>query len=497
MRTFLLAVAFVGSVGSAAAQTEYWTDIGFTALQARLGAATPTGSGIAVSQVEAYFPDYLPTVAGKTYYDRSGVGMANTGHPTDVGRYFYGERSIAQGITDVNVYGTAGSTTATGDWFGKGYLHTNDTANLPDAPVGPTPRVQNFSFAGSGPNDALRRLDLAIARDNFVAVVGVSNGAGSAVPGILSGGYNSIAVGLTDATNLAGTSGGGSSYGPTTTANEGTGRSKPDIVVPLGQTSYATPVVGAAAALLLNVANAKTGSEATNAGKAETIKAVLLSGATTQEFADWKRDPFTTGGTTLRPLDARYGAGELNINNSHLILSTTQANGTDQVVDGQYGWDHATLSMATTADKTRTYYLEVPADAPGGQLTATVAWNRKFPNISSVSNQINNPALSTVFLKVYEADRNTFTLDTAGLTEAHQSVSTIDNVQHVNATDLRTGGLYAIEVSLSALGAGLSSDDFAVAWRLEPVPEPAGVLAVAALAVVGYVRRRGGSANRR
>src|SRR5262249_54178646 len=148
-------------------------------------------------------------------------------------------------------------------------------------------RVQNHSYIGSGsPDDpfnleVLRRLDLVIYRENtnptghpVVAVVAVGNDT-RPIPALLAHGYNSIAVGRSHRN---------SSVGPTT--GDVAGRSKPDIVAPLGVTSDTTPVVAAAAALLLQTADGKTDPvEAMHAGRVETIKAALLSGATKQPFA--------------------------------------------------------------------------------------------------------------------------------------------------------------------------------------------------------------------
>lgn len=474
MRTLLLTAALLGLAGPAAGQS-YFDAVGFTALQARLGAATPTGAGVAVCQIEAQTAAnaYLPNAAsfpGQTITDRSGGGVTS-GHATGVGLLFYGGQSMAPGITAVNAYKVTGDLSA-GDWIGPAYLNVGSAS----APLSDGARVQNHSYVSTGTNyDApgtlaiLRRLDFAVRRDNVVAVVGVNNGV-SPIPELMANGYNSIAVGRTVEN--------GSSVGPTT--GDTVGRSKPDIVTPLGSTSEATPVVAAAAALLLNVADAKTNpAERAAAGRAETIKATLMSGATTTEFAGlakpWTRDTVTVGADTFqRPLDARFGAGELNVDNSHRILSSAQAVGTDQAVDGQYGWDYATLTGV--GDK-RVYFLDVPAaGVTGADLTATVTWMRRV-----TLDGVNVPAatLSDVSLRIREVSG--FTLGAV----IDESASPIDNVQHTR-TALLPGRRYAVEVTLADLPAGQLSEDFAVAWALVPVPEPAGVLVVAVVALVGF-----------
>ena len=254
-------LALLTAPGPAAGQSSYFDQIGYTDLQNRLGAATPTGAGVIVTQVEAqvatnaYLPD--PTAfPGKLIVDRTGGGTVS-GHATTVGQYFYGNQSIAQGISQVNAYRVA-DPSLPGDWLGSGYLQTGTTA----APLVDPSRVQNHSYIGDAPagdpgaTEILRRLDYAIRRDNTIVVVAVNNGT-SSIPALEASGYNSIAVGL---------SSGNSSSGPTTF--DGAGRSKPDIVVPFGETSFGTPVVSAAAAHLVQTAAMKSDpSEAAAAGR--------------------------------------------------------------------------------------------------------------------------------------------------------------------------------------------------------------------------------------
>src|SRR5262245_48825006 len=265
----LLAAAAIAGPMSAQ-QPPYFEQIGYTSLLNRLGNGTPTGNGIVVTQVEAlesansYLPN-PPSFPNQSIIDRT-VGGLPSGHATTVGRFYYGDQSIALGIPQVNAY-RVNNPGLSGDWLGAGYLRTG--TSLP--PLVDPARVQNHSYVGmSEPNDPgaieiVRRLDFAITRDNVVVVVGVNNGQGN-VPFLQASGYNSIAVGL---------SSGNSSFG--TTIAEGAGRSKPDLVVPLDLTSFATPVVSASAALLLETASMKPEpGEATAAGRVETIKAALL-----------------------------------------------------------------------------------------------------------------------------------------------------------------------------------------------------------------------------
>src|SRR5206468_8999465 len=117
---------------------------------------------------------------------------------------------------------------------------------------------------------------------------------------------NGIAVGRSDGQHESGF---------TTVGNTGpTGRVKPDLVAPLGAVSFATPLVSSAATLLVQVASTAPLNADPFAAKPQTIKAVLMAGATKAEFPTWSH-------TTTVPLDPVYGAGELNVDNSHRVLT--------------------------------------------------------------------------------------------------------------------------------------------------------------------------------
>lgn len=437
--------------------------VGSTALQSRLGTGTPTGVGVIVMQGEALTGanQYMPNTAGadftgKTFVDRSGSG-AISGHATTVASFFVGNNSgIARGITQINNYKVVGDLSS-GDWFGSTYL--NFGAGLPVAE--PTQRVQNHSWISTGAFDAEalevhRRYDFALRRDNVLGFVGVNNGAG-AVPALLGNTYNGVAVGLTSAN---------SSSGPST--GDVVGRSKPDIVAPLGATSFSTPVVAGAAAILVQTADQLGNS---NANRIETLKSVLLSGATKTEFSalaqPWTR---TNNGSYVEPLDRRFGAGEVNVNYSHLILTAGQKNGTDLGLDGPMGWDFQTL---TTPSETRRYYINVPAGL-SVEFSATANWLRRITPTGTGSNVFatSDATLSVVELRLFNTNPD---LSLAGLIDS--SLSPVDNVQHLYRTDLVPGTTYALELTLAGLPVGQTSDDIGVSWfALVAVPEPQSII---------------------
>lgn len=447
--------------------------IGLTSLAARLGSAMLTGQGIEFTQVE--FPSnpggtaFLPNasqieLAGKTFIDQTGGGIVSS-HATGVGRVAYGSQGVAPGVSTIHVYSTV-------DWLSDGYLRTeSDLAPLPS--VG---RVQNHSWVVVRDNDpgndaqedaqaadSLRRLDLAIDRDGIVAVVGVNNGSGTTVPLLLANGYNAIAVGQSNA---------GSSLGPSTV--DVPGRVKPDLVAP-GDFPSATPTVSratgrvsAAAALLLEAA----GSDA-DASRPEIIKALLLSGATKNEFDLTGSTPSTVDDwshTSTQPLDLRYGAGELNIDHSQQILAAGQHEATAGQLVSTTGWDLDTLTPGS-----QRYFFRVPEGSTVESFTATATWHREIGFVAGEGGTpaTLTPTLANVNLRLYAAEPNaarTAYQVTGSAIEA--SVSAIDNVEHVFTQTLGPG-LYALELAAQA-GA-----DVGFAWDLRATAGPERPLTVA------------------
>lgn len=491
-RSLLATVAFACCPLSVWSQTLF-ERIGLSALQSRLGAGAPTGAGVEVMQGEAillnegpnaYLPNWTqPQMAGKTFIDRSAGGILGPGtfstHATGVGNFFYGTQAgigVAPGITTINAYRVEQNYDA-GDWLGPAYL--NFGAGLPVAT--PSQRVQNHSWIDRGAFGAVeqettRRYDYALRRDNAIGVVAVDNG--TAFPNLIANSYNSIAVGIFRENPPA--PGQPSSIGPT--IGDVPGRSKPDLVAPIDFTSTGAPVVAGSAALLVQTAD-QMGNP--NAGRLETIKSVLLTGATKEPFANlaqpWTR---TNNGSYVEPLDRRYGAGQVNVNNSHLILTAGQKNGTDLGLDGPLGWDFQTL---TAAGQTRTYYVSIPVGL-SVEFSATVDWLRRITPTGTGSNLFatSDATLSTVELRLYNTNPD---LSLAGLIDS--SISPIDNVQHIYRTDLLTNTTYALQVTLAGMPSGQSSEDIGVSWHaLVTVPEPQSIITICVAAVIalGYGR---------
>ena len=457
---FLIATAAVAVAGHAVAD-----DVGFASLQARLGSAMPTGASVSIGQTEAqestgnFGPNRATgEFAGKTFTDMSG-SSGISGHATFVGQNLYGSAtSIAPGISRIWVY-EAGS-------FAQGAcLNFGSPSLLPATPPGGTSpvRIFNHSWIGSFgttaiDNEVLRRADYAMQRDDTLFVVGENNGAGSARQPLMSATYNGIAVGLMSGNHSAGNLPAG---------NDGAGRMKPELVAPGDFTSFSTPVVSAAAALMYDTANSAAYSSNASRRKGVTVKSVLMCGAT--HTATWQNQAPTSGssrGITAKPLDPIYGAGTVNVDRAHRILTATEAFGAPTTTGALAGtpsalacWDYETL----TAGYQRHYRIEVPTTC---DVSVLVAWNRNPSSFTSVI----APGVMDLRLELKKVVGGVATAITgtagAGIYAGGNvlSASTLDNVEHLYVRGL-TPGSYVISVTRDdalAISAGAT-----VSWLVD------------------------------
>ena len=308
-------------------------------------------------------------------------------HATTVGTFYYGSiTSIAPAVNTTLVY-------EAGYWVST-FLGRGSDFSLAQSPLAP----ENHSWIGTlgmefEDADVLRRTDLLADRDGVVIVAGVNNGAGSAMPKLLGSAYNVVTVGLTS---------GGSSYGPTLV--DGSGRVKPDLVAPAGSTSWATPMVSSSAAIVVQEADSQgvlgyLDPEEQRPAKALLVKALLMGGATKTEFANWRKGFATPSTDGTVPLDYRYGAGELNIDNSHRILTAGEQNAGASSDVALAGWDYGQASPAAG----QLYFYEVPSQQYVQTLSIMVTWNR---HITMVPGGIltPTPSLANIDLRLYEAN---------------------------------------------------------------------------------------------
>jgi hypothetical protein len=263
--------------------------------------------------------------------------------------------------------------------------------------------------------------------------------------------------------------GGSSGSGPTVD-----GRSQPDLVAPGSMSSYATPLVSGAAAILVQAGNQGLGGASPAAIEAavdaRTIKTLLLTGA--MKPGGWTH-------SETAPLDTRYGAGVLNVYASYIVLTggmrlasvptthTASLGGDHHAVNagnlhGATGWNLKQIQnqLSGTTDAVDHYVLDLP-NHHGMAFTATLTWYR--PISQSVVMGAENYTLTGLHnldLYLYDALTNT---------RIAASTSSVDNVEHLSLLML-PAGRYDLQVLKH--GGGSESPEwvslretYAIAWR--------------------------------
>jgi len=435
----LLAAGFVP-----AARAQSLDQIGVTLL--RKMTTTVDGSGIRVAQPEAqdggnweinpassqvqqpvsHFT-FTSDLGSATNFPNALSGVS--GHANNVAEHFYGlTNGVATNVAHVDSYDA---------WF----FITNYLYNL--APMPPTEIVnQSFTWGAVSVSDQ-QWLDSKY--DNYEEAYGtlfISAACNGFInPQVCPPGtaYNSISVGAY---------GGDSSIGPT----PDNGRCKPDLAAPADETSYSTPQVAGAAAMLMQAALRGDGGDTNAASNVRVIKALLLNGAV--KPTDWTN-------SNSSPLDARYGAGVLNVFNSYEQLAGGKNNSSatnlipigaahlpiaaTNFISAMSGWDFEALSSTATNDAVNHYFF----NATNGFVAVTLAWNRQLG-----ATNIN--------------DLDLFLFNAANSNLVACSTSRVDNVEHIFLPKL-VAGSYDLQV-LKNGGTNVVSDDetYALAFEFAP-----------------------------
>jgi hypothetical protein len=440
----------------------YLDTIGVTLLQ--MVTTNLNGSGVRVAQPEASGtnipPDFEVNPANgsvqqpvglfayisnnvSTNYFPNNIGTESS-HADTVASYFYGLPSgVSTNVAHVDnfyadyfiqvSYSVIGST-------------TNYTASLPSYNIDDSVVNQSFIFSGAT-IPVQQAIDFACdnyaARYNTFFVSAVGNGGPVNPPATC---YNGIGVGaFLDGTNY-------SSVGPTLD----NGRAKPDITAPETVTSFSTPQVSGAAALLMQAGLRGDGGNNTNsAADIRMVKALLLNGAI--KPVDWTNNPPS-------PLDTRYGAGILNVFNSYeqlaggkhaFIVNTTVPIGNSHPPTGATGsvstlsgWDFNTISSSASSDSVNHYYFNVTNGSNNAAFTATVSlvWNR----------QLNKTNINNLDLFLYDAA-------SSNLIDA--STSLVDNVEHIWLPQLPQGRYDLQVLKHGGVGTVSSSETYALAFE--------------------------------
>jgi hypothetical protein len=387
------------------------------------------GNGIMVAQPEASLtmdmltwevnpasPAQTNVLFTYTTFDGTTDGFPNvvgfeSGHADAVGNIFYGAAyGIAPGVARVDNFEA--------DFFYENFLCNTNLPGLGDAVVN-----QSFTFgtlAAADQEMVDSEYDNYSAQNQTLFISAANNLGDSPVVCAPGTAYNCISVGAYANGTYA------NSPGPT----RDNGRCKPDLTAVGGETSFSTPLVAGAAAVLMQAALRGDGGAATNdAADLRTIKALLLNGAV--KPPDWTN-------SCTSPLDSRYGAGVLNLLNAyeelvggeqHFVSASETPLGSPHPPHGipgcsktMSGWDFNTNTSDAASDTINHYYFRTdpgPTRAPLG-VTATLVWNR----------QLNQTNINNLSLFLYDCDNSNLV---AG------SSSRVDNVQHLYVTGLAPG----------------------------------------------------------
>jgi hypothetical protein len=429
-----------------------------------LGPHTPMGAGVSISVVEApegtasnspYMPDAShsefaaasdPSMQPVQIVDGSGFAAnGNSNHATFVTYHIVGNTfGLAKAANTVVAYDA-------NRWLNDVIRHGGGAE-----PQGQTFKVQNHSWIGtlqSTSNDvsALQRFDYVIETGDMTAIVGANNYNAASPdvqppqhPPLMAHSYNAIVAGRSDSRHSRGA----------TTSLYGPGRYRPDLVSAAASTSVAAAEVSSVAAVLRGVV------AGTDADRSETMKAIMLAGATKSEFASFV-DPASNllnawDRTPTRPLDDLFGAGEVNVYNSYLMTVGGRNVGSSEAPVApvsSYGWDYQNLKNDPAAGD-RYYSFQIPVGSTAKELSIMLAWNAKIADTDpGPSSFVPAHSLQNLDLTFYDSS-----ISFLGVI-VDQSASTVENVEHIYQKNLGPG-TYTLKVS------GAAEWDYGLAWRM-------------------------------
>jgi hypothetical protein len=254
-------------------------------------------------------------------------------------------------------------------------------------------------------------------------------------------------------------------------------------------TSFSTPIVAGAAALLYSLSREKmpTNGESRDA---RVIKAVLLNSA--DKLQGWDAALTFEDGlvwTTRQGLDAAQGAGRLNLEDGYDQYAPSPSTQTGISGTGaplsllpSSGWDLGNLERGSSF-----FYELADIVYVDSWLTGTLVWYRERRSVNGSTEDLKQANLD---LLLWRADA-----ETGGQELVGQSISVYNLVEHLDL-ELSQTGRYWFEVryegdTFALLGAS-DSETFALAWDLQMVPERSNFALVFGLAgvLLALTRRR-------
>ena len=237
---------------------------------------------------------------------------------------------------------------------------------------------------------------------------------------------------------------------------------KPDLVAPGNLTSFSTPVVAAAAGLLLQHADRMVEQGTAAANRSEVVKAALLGGAV--KPSKWQAGEG-------RPLDEHLGAGIVNVNRALSILENGPID--PGKVTSASGWAYPDLKQGETAS----FELQPAGDL--GRVAVTAVWNRRIDGrIAQLRNKetgerllawLDGPRLADFDLRLVRIE------DDGSEALVAASESRVDNVEHLYLPTL-AAGRYRVELIRREGDTADERYEVALAWIIDPpveeTPEP-------------------------
>lgn len=462
-----LCVSFLAAIFASVAAASTLDDVGVTALRAIT--TNLNGAGIVVGQPESSLTaddltwEVNPTSPGRaaSIFTYTSFGGTTNVFPNNLGQ----ESSHADVVGQVFYGSPAGVATnvARVDNFEADFYYTNYIANASLPGTGDAVVNQSFTFGALSASDQEQvdtQYDNYSVQNHTLFVSAADNLGISPTVSAPGTSYNCISVGAYYDFAYY------NSIGPTMD----NGRCKPDITAIAAETSFSTPLVAGAAAVLMQAAlRGDGGSDTNSAFDMRTIKALLLNGAV--KPSNWTN-------SAASPLDARYGAGVLNLLNSYVQLAggkqgfvTTSSvsmnsahppTGAVGSVPALNGWDFNTNTSGTFSDVVNHYYFNVTNNnsSSGGEFTAvaTLVWNR----------QQNQSDINNLNLFLYNCANSNLVLC---------STSLVDNVEHIYVPQLAPGR-YDLQVwkaggfsgGIPGIGIVSAAESYALAWEFAPAP---------------------------
>jgi hypothetical protein len=381
---------------------------------------------IIIGHVEAMPGQYLPRLDaarfGGVQFEILSGSARYSGHADATCRLLYGPRGLAPTVRHVKLFESF-------DWMGPRCLRSGSF----EPPTAVECRVFTHSWILDIPSEpTLARLDWLIDREGVIVVTGVDNGGNSSVPALPASAYNAIAVGLPGRRSSTGYT---KAAGP---GMAGAGRCKPELVVDMPRTSFAAPVVAAAAAQLLQVTDHLASqhkplaeTSLSPAVRPQLIKALLMAGA--DKSCGFNPEPG-------KPLDPHHGAGLLNLNRSMEILGVyVPASEGPVATDRPMGWDGQ--AMKPMGEAAYDWVITRPVK----NWTIALAWHRRVDAITATHEQTGERRWLLDSARLADFNLRLIAFDGGDVRILARSTSGVDNIEHLFVKELPPGR-YRIDV---------------------------------------------------